>query len=242
MLLSEISQSGLVQNLLARRFDAIPAPKSVQDAVERGVPLVMVSKATGDESLLLAIEFEILTTAGRLNLNAALTIKPGQSQVAAQAIFDNFRTESLEDIKLAFSRGSSGLYGEIYRLDGAVLVRWIQCYLEEKYAVIEQNQAKKKLHYRKEESDVDYRAHIERMKQERQADEEKKQQAIEARKREAALEAERLIAPRKVFDCDGIQVRAVSEKYARMAYKQEFGKEPEVCNDCGEEFEKIKRE
>lgn len=220
-------------NLQARRFDIIPAPTSIQDAVERGIPLAMVQKATGEETLLQALEFEILTIAGHLNLNAALNIKPGQSQVAAQVIFENFRTESLEDIKLAFKRGAAGLYGEIFRLDGAVLVRWIQCYLEEKYQVVEQNQAKKKLHYKTEETEINYQAHINRMYEERKADEEQKQKDIEARKKEAAFEMQR--SGRQTFICDGIEVLAVNERYAKMAYREMFKRDPDSVTPRGEE-------
>lgn len=226
-LLAQISQSELVANLLARRFNEIQAPTSVQDAVERGIPLVMVQKATGEESLLQAIEFEILTIAGYLNLNAALTIKPGQSQIAAQVIFENFRTESLEDIKLAFKRGASGLYGEIFRLDGAVLVRWIQCYLEEKYQVVERIHNERKAVQKADDSQVDYRAHIERIQRQKEEFEQAKKEAIEARRKEARMRIEQLDNPRQIFVCDGIEVTAVSEHYAKVAYKEMFKRYPD---------------
>lgn len=230
--LEQISQSELVKSLRAHKFDAIPAPTSVQDAVERGLPMVMVQRATGDESLLYAIEFEILAIAGLLNLNIALTIKPGQSATAAQVIFENFRTESLEDIKLAFKRGASGLYGEIFRLDGAVLVRWIQCYLEEKYAVIEQMQAKTKQKY-SEDRPVDYDAYKVWAEGKRKTDEEKRNQQIQEKQKDAEFRMKELSkTPRQVFICDGIEVKAASEKYARMAYKEMFKREPETVESA----------
>lgn len=138
-----------------------------------------------EENLVLAIEFEVLSAAGRLNLNPNLTINPGQAPVIAKAIFDTFRTESLGDIKLAFSRGSLGLYGQIFRLDGAVFVHWIQSYLDEKYAEVERLQAKLKHEGKDNDSQIDYKAYIDRRKMEMEKAEDDRKREAEKRKREA---------------------------------------------------------
>lgn len=221
-----------MRNLLERRFDLIPTPASVEEAVEMGTPMAMVRQVVHEEPLLLAIEFEILTTAGRLNLNAALTIKPGQTPIIAKTILDTFRTEALGDIKLAFARGSAGLYGEIFRLDGAVLVKWIQSYLDEKYAVVEQIEAKKK-HEQKEDDNFDpkefYKRVREQAAQKQELEQERKKQEYEDRQKDALFRMQQLSqGSRPKFICDGIEVTAKDEHYARLAYKDTFGKEPET--------------
>lgn len=220
-----------MRNLLERRFDLIPTPASVEEAVEMGTPMAMVRQVVHEEPLLLAIEFEILTTAGRLNLNAALTIKPGQTPIIAKTILDTFRTEALGDIKLAFARGSAGLYGEIFRLDGAVLVKWIQCYLEEKYQVVEQIHYKQK-EQAKEDDNFNPKEFYSKAKawedRKREIEEETNKIKYADKQKDALFRMQQLSeSSRPTFICDGIEVTAASEHYARIAYKEMFKHEPD---------------
>lgn len=230
--LSQISQSALVRNLLENRFDLIPAPVDVAEAVQKGTPMVVLQRVAHEENLLLAIEFEILSAAGRLNLNPNLTIKPGQAPLIAKVIFDQFKTESLGDLKLAFLRGSTGLYGEIFRLDGAVFVKWIQAYLEEKYAEVEKQHAKLKQDQKEMDDNFDYSGYYDRVREwaekKREIDDEKKRLQAQERQKEALFRMQQISAtPRPKFIVDGIEVTAKDEHYARLAYKDTFGKEPQ---------------
>lgn len=161
---------------------AIPTPKTIGEAVERGIPLVMVEKVTGSESIFYALEIALLDVTALVNIDPRLNIQKGQTRGIAESILQNFPAESLEDFKLAFSRGASGFYGEIYRLDGAVITRWIQLYLEEKYAYIEQQAAKEKRETRTVEATIDYAALIERRKKEIQEQTDQKRHVIEHQK------------------------------------------------------------
>lgn len=229
--LSQISQSALVRNLLENRFDLIPSPVSIQEAVQKGTPMAVLRHVAHEENLVLAIEFEILSATGRLNLNPNLTLKPGQAPQIAKIIFDTFKTETLGDLKLAFARGAAGLYGEIYRLDGAVLVKWIQAYLEEKYAVVEQIHQKRK-EQEKEDDNFDPKEFYKRVaewgEKKKEIEEEAKRIKYEDRIKDAEYRMSQLSAPqRPTFICDGIEVIAANERYAKMAYKEMFKREPD---------------
>lgn len=221
-----------MRHLLERKFDQIPTPASLEDVIERGVPMVMVQRAIGgNEELLLAIEFEVIKTMGRLNLNPALTLKPGQSPQIAKVIYETFRTESLGDLKLAFEYGAAGLYGEIFRLDGAVLVKWIQCYLEQKYAAVEQVKQREKEKQRQDDN-FNPKEFYSKAKawedRKKEIEDEKKKIAYEERQKDALYRMQQLSEPtRPTFICDGIEVTAINEHYARLAYKNTFDKEPE---------------
>lgn len=227
--LQKISQGELVRRLEAKDFAGIQTPESTEDAVRRGVPVCVVALVTPAQNLIDAIEFEIIRTAAQVNLNPALSLKKGQPPLIAKTIFDTFKTETIGDFKLAFARGSSGLYGEIFRLDGAVLVRWIQCYLEEKYAIVERMVAEKKEAH-KEDDNFDPKEFYKRVRESAdkrgEIDEEKKAQQREERRKEAILAMERAGMIRPKFICDGIEVTAKDEHYAREAYKETFGREP----------------
>lgn len=117
-------------------------PKTVEEAVNVGVPMKVMNQVA---PVMPFLEFQVLALAARINVDQRLTIQEHQLTDIADAILDMFPYESIEDISLALKRGSQGRYGEVYRLDAAVICRWIQKYLEEKYAVVERlnNQTKK---------------------------------------------------------------------------------------------------
>lgn len=90
------------------------------------------------------IAHELTKLIGMVNINPTLTIKPYQIPVIVDSLVESYKWESVEDFTLCFRRGSAGLYGEIYRLDGAIIGQWMSRYLDEKYDALEQRNAKQK--------------------------------------------------------------------------------------------------
>jgi hypothetical protein len=79
-----------------------------------------------------------------VNIDQRLNIQPHQVRFIAQGLLETFSYESLADIHLCLKRGAMGMYGEIYRIDAAVITVWMQSYLDEKYDALEQRKAKEK--------------------------------------------------------------------------------------------------
>lgn len=90
------------------------------------------------------VESEIIKLAANVNVNNTLNIKDYQVSVIAEHLIENYKWESIEDFTLCFRRGSAGLYGEIFRLDGAVIGNWMAKYLDEKYDALELIKEKEK--------------------------------------------------------------------------------------------------
>jgi hypothetical protein len=127
-------------------------PTTIAKAVAVGAPMVMISQAC--DGLLAQIEYEIIQLTAKVNIDQRLTIQAHQVPVIAQELYDEFKSESIEDIAVCLKRGAIGIYGDIYRLDGAVIAGWMRKYLDEKYDVLVANlNAEKENFYQVKKSD-----------------------------------------------------------------------------------------
>lgn len=66
-------------------------------------------------------------------------LNDAQVQFISTHLVDLFQNETLADFKICFQRGCMGQYGDIFRLDGIILRKWMEQYLDEKYQVVETN-------------------------------------------------------------------------------------------------------
>lgn len=139
------SNAAAVALLKAGKFDLLAKSVSnkVSDLLECE-PIAGVLKNVGESTVKTYLEVEIVKLAASVNVNQALNIKDHQVPVIADHLIENYKWESLEDFTLCFRRAAAGLYGEIYRLDGAVIGQWFSRYLDEKYDALEQKKAKEK--------------------------------------------------------------------------------------------------
>lgn len=158
-------------------------PQSIQKAVEVGLPMLTLQR---QEKLIEYIQDELVTLASMVNVNSNLNLQAHQLPVIAQAIYDNFKNESIEDIILCFRKGGAGFYGQIFRLDGAVIIDWIQKYLEEKYTIVESKVYERK----KEDAEIDYKAFQKRIEEQRQRERSMSAEAFEERKRKVLKDLE----------------------------------------------------
>lgn len=105
-------------------------------------PICDVVRVVGKGQVVRFIEFELIKMTSLIsvgnNLNTA------QVEFIAMQLVEMFPNESLSDFKLCFQRGCIGQYGEIFRMDGIVIRKWMEQYLDEKYQVIESEMMKEK--------------------------------------------------------------------------------------------------
>jgi len=139
------SNADTVSLLRDGKFDQVA--KSVPNKVSELLdcePLQSLISHAGGETVKAYIEAELIKLAANFNGNPALNLKDYQVPVIADMLIENYRWESIEDFTLCFRKASAGLYGEIYRIDGAVIGLWFSRYLDEKYDALEQRKAKEK--------------------------------------------------------------------------------------------------
>ncbi len=59
-----------------------------------------------------------------MNANQVLT--------TSEIILDNYGYLKVDDFKLCFNQAKRGIYGQIYRIDGNVILSWIEQYVNER--------------------------------------------------------------------------------------------------------------
>lgn len=145
MALWKDSNAVTVQLLKANKFDEIA--RSVKNKVSELLdcePITALISHAGQQTVQAYVEAEIVKLAMNFNGNPALNLKDYQVPVIAEMLIENYKWESIEDFTLCFRKASCGMYGEIYRIDGAVIGQWMAKYLEEKYDALEQRKEKEK--------------------------------------------------------------------------------------------------
>lgn len=110
--------------------------------IKTGVPIAEVARVVGDRQVAIALDIQLIKLVGSLNLKWNIT--DGQIQTIVEDIMDKYPNESIEDFVLCFKKARMGEFGELYRLDSAVVFVWIQRYLDEKYEVLENELRKAK--------------------------------------------------------------------------------------------------
>ncbi len=100
----------------------------------------------------------------RLNesLNLKWKLNSGQIQTLVNDLVDKYPHETIEDFILVFRKARQNEFGEIFRLDSAVIFGWMEYYLEEKYALWEKQLENEKQEYYKPPDKI---AETDRLKQ-----------------------------------------------------------------------------
>lgn len=101
-----------------------------------------VSRVVGSRQVAIALDIQLTRLIASLNLK--WNISDAQIKTIVEDIIDKFPNESIEDFIMCFKKARQGEYGELFRLDSAVVFVWIQRYLDEKYEALEAALAKLK--------------------------------------------------------------------------------------------------
>ena len=115
-----------------RVHDAMPS--RIQDVFDQ--PIIReVMQLVGENRVMFFVEMELTRLSTLVNVGGNLS--DFQIQTAAKKLIHDYPNETLADFKICFERGSEGKYGDFYRLDGAVIGKWMLLYIEEKYMALE---------------------------------------------------------------------------------------------------------
>lgn len=141
--LEKLSKTNMCVSLAKGDFKAVSnlLPTKISQATKEP-PMSDLIKIVGHGKIVLFVKSELIKMSERINVSGNLSVE--QLEFIATQLIELFPNESLADFKLCFERGCIGQYGEIFRMDGIVLRKWMERYLDEKYTVIEEELKKEK--------------------------------------------------------------------------------------------------
>lgn len=120
---------------------------NVRAIIETALPISEVKRNVepGD------VERSIDIALTRLNesLNLKWKLNSGQIETLVNDLVDKYPHETVEDFILLFRKARQNEFGEIYRLDSAVIFGWMEYYLEEKYSIWDKQLDNEKQEYHK---------------------------------------------------------------------------------------------
>lgn len=116
-------------------------PSKITEAINEP-PLCDMIQVIGKGKIVIFLKLELTKLAERIAVGNNIT--PTQMEFIATQLVEFFPNETLADFKICFERGCMGQYGDIFRMDGIVIRKWMEKYLEEKYIVLEDKLNKEK--------------------------------------------------------------------------------------------------
>jgi hypothetical protein len=110
-------------------------PKTVSEVCDSPVcSLSRFRKEAGDEkatSILILILNDVIDF-----FNVNNTMNGNQVLITAEMILDEYGYLKIDDFKLCFNRAKRGLFGPVYRMDGNVILSWIETYINDRIHTI----------------------------------------------------------------------------------------------------------
>lgn len=108
---------------------------TISKIVDTAVPMSVVSHNVNPGDLERSLDIQLTRLVQSLNLK--WNIEPPQIKLIVEDLIEKYKHEALEDFILIFKKARQNEFGEIYRLDSAVVFGWVDKYLDEKYKVVE---------------------------------------------------------------------------------------------------------
>lgn len=116
-------------------------PTTIKGAMSMPVVCDLI-KSVGKPAVSRLIEFELAKLSAAVSVGGNLDNY--KVQLIATQLIEFFPNESIADFKVCFFRASAGQYGDIFRLDGIIVRKFMEAYLDEKYQTVEEQLMKEK--------------------------------------------------------------------------------------------------
>lgn len=115
---------------------------TIQKIVDNAIPISDIVKTEGAKAVAMTIDIQLTKLVASLNLK--WNLNDNQIKTIVEDLMCEYPNETIEDFILVFKKARLGDFGEIYRLDSAVIFTWMKAYLEDKYKIVEDNLMREK--------------------------------------------------------------------------------------------------
>lgn len=113
-------------------------PKSFVDVFDSSYPSLAVVKKVEGKVFTRAIMVLIISDVC-LFYNTGQNMSQSQIAELSDFIIEDYYYLKIDDFKLCFNNGKKGVYGDVYRVDGGVLLSWIERYRKERNRAAEED-------------------------------------------------------------------------------------------------------
>lgn len=103
--------------------------------IESGTPISVLARQADKVTVKRLLDVQLTKLVMSFNMN--LNLKDYQITQLVEDLYSEFPNETIEDFIYVFRQARLGAYGEVYRLDSAVVFGWMKKHLEMKYEEIE---------------------------------------------------------------------------------------------------------
>jgi hypothetical protein len=115
---------------------------TIKKIVKEAIPITELKKHVEPREIAIALDIQLTRLVANLNLK--WTVNDSQVKTIVEDLLEKYPNETLEDFILCFKKARQGEYGELIRLDSAIIFTWMTIYLEEKYEALEDELQKEK--------------------------------------------------------------------------------------------------
>lgn len=121
----------ILENSPKEFYRALPAT-TIRDVFDSPVPSIATCRKELGEMPTKAILAMILTDTA-LFFNTGQNMNQDQIVQLAEMVIEDYYFLKIDDLKLCFKNAMKGRYGQIFRIDGSIVLSWLEKYQEERF-------------------------------------------------------------------------------------------------------------
>lgn len=108
---------------------------TIDSIIDRGTPLSVLVRVAEKKTVKQILDVHLTKLVVSFNLN--LTLKDFQISQIIEDMIERYPNETIEDFIYVFKMARQNYYGQVFRIDSAVIFDWIEQHLKQKYAALE---------------------------------------------------------------------------------------------------------
>lgn len=110
---------------------------TIERVIDTGTPISVMIRTTGALGVKQSLDILITRLLHSFNLNLTINEKSIQIPMIVNDLIERYPNETIEDFAYIFKQARQGAYGQVFRIDSAVIFGWVTQHIEDKYKVKE---------------------------------------------------------------------------------------------------------